>query len=765
MRNVPAFLNIQESAVERRTQVLMDTLTSYQPLLGVWVIDMALGLGWTHKVPGYSPSRFFCSPEFTVTTGMRGLSLAFFNAVPAASGCEEQEEDEGEDVLLELGITRRSGPGLSRKLTVRQKSANGGGTRDAFSDELERRLLAHRSMLVKRGVSARLPLFHNVNRIATLLLLDDAEKAILTFSAALSCFPSLNELLLSSRLAVSDEQLFNVLHLVTGHEPLALRRALRADSVLASSGLIDLDHDHEPLPVKLSLMRELRPVMLDELSSDDELFRRVLRPSSPAALSLDDFPHLQKDTDLLQAYLRGAAQQQASGANILLYGPPGTGKTEYAKALVSSLGWSLYEIDYADSDGDPIPPNARLKSMAFSQRALKHRGSAALLFDELEDVLPGGDGGLNLMELVRGRSAGVQAKAWINRMLEENPVPTVWITNDARIDDAYLRRFDYSLHLSIPPQPVRRRILTRLLGDRLCDERALDSLAALDDLLPAQVERAARVVSFAGLDSEDRRWQGFAQTLTRSRSLLGQGKANLDLSGAVPYRLECLNADVDLVALTQGMAQRRRGSVCLYGPPGTGKTAYGRHLADQLGCGLIVRRASDLISKWVGESERNIAKAFAEAEQVGAVLLIDEVDSFLQDRSQARVQWEVTLVNEMLTQMESFQGVFVASTNLMDRLDEASLRRFDLKVRFHYLAPGAAQRLLHDYCRVLGVPPPDADALRALQALDALTPGDFATVARRHQFHALATAGQVVAALHTEVSHKKGGVLRSIGFV
>lgn len=763
MRNVPAFLTIQESAVERRTQVLMDTLASYQPLLGVWVIDIALGLGWTYKMPGHNPSRFFCSPEFKVTTGMRGLNLEFFN--PLVEGVQEDDEDDDEEALVELGFVRRRGPGMSRKLDARYKRASGGAPRDATVDELERRLLAHRAMLVKRGIAASLPLFQNVNRVAALLLLDDPEKAILTFAAALGAFPSLNELLLSARLAVSDEQLFNVLHLVTGHEPQALRRALRSDSVLLTSGLIDFDHDPEPLPTKLSLMRDLRPVMLDALSSDDELCRRVLCLSSPGSLTLDDFPHVQKDTELLQAYLKGAAGRQASSVNILLYGPPGTGKTEYAKALVASLGWSLYEIDYADSQGDPIPPQARLKSMAFSQRALKHRGSAALLFDELEDVLPGGGGGFSLMELVRGRAAGVQAKAWINRMLEENLVPTVWITNDARIDDAYLRRFDYSLKLSIPPQPVRRRILTRLLGDQVRDGRALDSLAALEDLLPAQVERAARVVSFAGLDSEEGRWEGFARTLAHSRSLLGQPRAALQLADTVPYRLDCLNADTDLASLTQGMVQRRRGSMCLYGPPGTGKTAYGRHLADQLGCGLLVRRASDLISKWVGESERNIAGAFAQAEREGAVLLIDEVDSFLGDRRGARAQWEVTLVNEMLTQMESFQGVFVASTNLMDSLDEASLRRFDLKVHFGYLTPEAARHLLIDYCRLLGVPAADRADLRALDALGTLTPGDFATVARRHQFHAVATAGQFVAALCAETAHKKGGVQRPMGFV
>src|SRR5207237_682577 len=139
-----------------------------------------------------------------------------------------------------------------------------------------------------------------------------------------------------------------------------------------------------------------------------------------------------------------------------------------------------------------------------------------------------------------------------------------------------------------------------------------------------------------------------------------------------------VQADTDLAQLADGLAHSRSGRLCLYGPPGTGKTAYARWLADRIGMPLSVKRASDLMSKWVGESEKNLASAFKQAELAGAVLLIDEVDSFLQDRRGASHGWEVSQVNEMLTQMESFSGLLVASTNLMRGLDQAALRRFDL---------------------------------------------------------------------------------------
>lgn len=92
----------------------------------------------------------------------------------------------------------------------------------------------------------------------------------------------------------------------------------------------------------------------------------------------------------------------------------------------------------------------------------------------------------------------------------------------------------------------------------------------------------------------------------------------------------------------------------------------------------LTKRVSDIESCWVGVTEQNIADAFEEARKDGAVLLFDEADSFLLDRRSATRSWEMTKVNEFLQQMEVFPGVVACTTNLMDTLDQASLRRFDL---------------------------------------------------------------------------------------
>ena len=133
----------------------------------------------------------------------------------------------------------------------------------------------------------------------------------------------------------------------------------------------------------------------------------------------------------------------------------------------------------------------------------------------------------------------------------------------------------------------------------------------------------------------------------------------------------------------------------------------------------------------MGETEQNLARLFREADPRHTVLLLDEVDSFLADRRQARQQWERTQVNELLQQMERYPGIFIAATNLMGGLDQAAMRRFDFKLHFRALNP--AQRRALFAREALGdeeAPlPPEVE--RHLATLEGLAPGDFATVCRQ----------------------------------
>ena len=151
------------------------------------------------------------------------------------------------------------------------------------------------------------------------------------------------------------------------------------------------------------------------------------------------------------------------------------------------------------------------------------------------------------------------------------------------------------------------------------------------------------------------------------------------------YDPDLTNSTLALKKIAEGVKRAGSAKICIYGPPGTGKTAYAKWLAKYLEKPLIVRKASDLLNCYLGETEKIIAQAFEDAQRDDAVLLLDEIDSFLRDRTLSSHSWEVTQVNELLTQIENFEGVFIATTNLMDLLDPAALRRFDLKTKFDFL--------------------------------------------------------------------------------
>ena len=164
--------------------------------------------------------------------------------------------------------------------------------------------------------------------------------------------------------------------------------------------------------------------------------------------------------------------------------------------------------------------------------------------------------------------------------------------------------------------------------------------------------------------------------------------------GGPVYSLEGLNLShsysqviISIRKFLKGNTRARRFLLLLSGPPGTGKTEFVRHIAQSSDRRLIVKRASDLLGPYVGMTEKNTAKAFEEAREQEAILFIDEADSFLQDRSSAQRNWEVTQVNEFLVQMENFEGLLFMSTNFEDSLDIAAARRFDLRLNFGPILP------------------------------------------------------------------------------
>ena len=230
------------------------------------------------------------------------------------------------------------------------------------------------------------------------------------------------------------------------------------------------------------------------------------------------------------------------------------------------------------------------------------------------------------------------------------------------------------------------------------------------------------------------------------------------MSSPIGFDLSLSRADVDLSDLTARIrnAPSKALSFCLSGPPGTGKSACARHLATVLGLEAVEKRYSDLVSKYVGDSEKAIAAAFQEAADAGAFLILDEADSLLRDRALAHHSWEVTQVNEMLTWMERHPLPFACTTNAIDLLDPATARRFLFKVRFLPMDAGQVAAAFH---KSFEAAPPES-----LLRLETLTPGDFAVVARKAQALGETDPCRLAQWLEDEAAAKPEGRAVKMGF-
>lgn len=595
----------------------------------------------------------------------------------------------------------------------------------------------------------------NLDRLSAVVGLSPLEQRVLEFVVVLSSDPLLdrvtNELgMLSSRKVVA------ALSVLLDAKESLLWQALGSAGVLCQSGLLQSERSGScQMQDKFRLLSDrFAECMQSPVSDPMELLTDVIGRTPAPELGLHDYEHLRDTLDVLLPYLDDSLQRHRKGVNVLVYGPPGTGKTQLARVLAAHLKCGLYDVTAEDEDGDPVQGFRRLCAYRVAQSLLCNSRSM-MVFDEMEDVC--GEYGGN-------RNDARGSKAWFNRMLEDNQVPTLWMTNDiSSLDAAFIRRFDMVFELAAPPRSHRLRIVRQLAVDWLDDAHA-QRLADAPGLAPAVMARAARITRVVGMCTS---LAAPSRVLCHliDNTLKAQGHARLRGLSVQPiaYDPEAVGTDVDLQALADGLARSAQARICLYGPPGTGKTAYARWLAERLDRPLQVERASDILSKWVGETEHNLARCFRQAEDDGAMLLIDEVDSLLQDRSQLGHAWQAVMVNEMLTQMEEFAGVFVATTNRMDNLDPAALRRFDLKARFGFLTPQQARALFARYCREMQLEAPP-DALERVGTLHQLTPGDFASVARQARFRPFAGSAEFIGALHAECALKEGSH-RAIGFV
>lgn len=424
------------------------------------------------------------------------------------------------------------------------------------------------------------------------------------------------------------------------------------------------------------------------------------------------------------------------GLNVFFYGVEGTGKTELAKAIAHELKRPLITT-VVSTDGihkDSInksPLGERMGSILFA--ANKYQNQQAIILVDEADLI------LNCCE-----------KGALNFFLEQIKVPVIWISNNTEwIEASSLRRFDYSLRFERLDAEKRldmwHSVIREQHAQRLFTEEMVQNCANTYPITAGGITQAVAAA---------KRLKKSGSTIPTMEIVQQVASAQADLldlpleyvsrdkeSHAPNYVLDVLNIDSELKHVQRVMKsfdakwkqmqeQDKPDSlnILFYGPPGTGKTELAKYMARSLNRKLVIRKASDLLGPFVGMTERNIRKMFQEAEQKKAILFLDEADSMIQERAGAGQNWEVTQVNELLTQMENFKGIFIAATNFNDKLDQASRRRFALKIKFNYLKPEGVEKMWQSFFPTLECPV-------ALREIRQLAPGDFNTVYSSMRFY------------------------------
>lgn len=603
-------------------------------------------------------------------------------------------------------------------------------------------------------------LFQNVDKLGNALSLDNAERAILAFFILVENHELMSKVCDFAG-AMSTTRLVLWLARVLDISAKEIRKACDPGSALATTGVLGIMPSARfTIPTKVNLSAGLEMLLEWDKYSPDDFLGLHAGVAPTAEYSISDFDYLEKHLTVMLPFLRNAAHNKISGVNVLIYGKPGTGKTELVRAIAGEIKTALYEVNYRSREGQSLETRERMTAYAVAQRVLANRG-CMLLFDEIEDVFP--------CNSIFSAPKPIATKAWINRMLETNPIPTVWVSNEIwQMDKAYLRRFDYVLEMKSPPLEKRVRLLRRHIQDQSVEEPWLEQIASNSEITPGHMQRIGRVLKIAGTDLEVDHATVASNVLAGGLKAMGIRQVlKTDLLDANIYKLSYLNASIPVEGIIEGLTRRSEGRLCLYGPPGTGKTEFAHHLAKQVGLPLIKKRASDILTPWLGETERNLASMFEEATQNDAVLLLDEADSFLRDRAAAQRSWEITQINELLTQMESHRGIFICSTNIIECLDIASLRRFDFKIRFDYLRPEQRQALFLNMLNKFGESASNLEDTisKRLRKLDRLTPGDFAVAQRQSRLQDVKlTPDTLLSALETECALKEQGKKPFLGF-